>query len=202
MYARLSTTYRYTACTLILLRLLSVKKFIERLRVAVIDHRLICDKKVNDHLLYSHSLCSCNNVNLLSHKSRANERRHERSRGGSHDQSGHALRTRRLRTRGAHPCLMYCKFDQYKLDQKKGNSRFYKKYLRTLWPDDTCTGAMGSLLQNAPWVLCCQRGASNIYYMYKTLTCTATYTVIRDSSLSSLACPLAMDTSTTPSISK
>ena len=56
--------------------------FSERVRVAVIVHRLICDRKVNDHLLYSHSLCSCNNVNLLSHKSRANERRHERSRGG------------------------------------------------------------------------------------------------------------------------
>ena len=94
--------------------------FSERVRVAVIVHRLICDRKVNDHLLYSHSLCSCNNVNLLSHKSRANERRHERSRGGSHGQSGHALRTRRIRTRAAHPCLMYCKFDRYKLDQKKG----------------------------------------------------------------------------------
>ena len=94
--------------------------FSERVRVAVIVHRLICDRKVNDHLLYSHSLCSCNNVNLLSHKSRANERRHERSRGGSHGHWGHALRTRRLRTRAAHSCLMYCKFDRYKLDQKKG----------------------------------------------------------------------------------
>ena len=50
------------------------------------------------------------NVNLLSHKSRANEHRHEHSRDDSHDQSGHALRTKRLRTMARNILVLYCKF--------------------------------------------------------------------------------------------